>query len=245
MSGLASDARILWAMLRGLPQGATHAQRLDAFYAPQADRYDSFREGLLHGRDELVAMLPVRRGGHIVELGGGTGRNAERFGPRLARLDSYTLVELSAPMLAKARERAARLPGLRVVEGDAATWRPGKPADCAFFSYSLTMIPDWRAAIDNAIALVRPGGLVASVDFYVSAAAAAPGMRQHGPLTRWFWPRWFGHDGVRLDPAHLDYLRSRLQAVALHERSGTVPWLPGLRVPHYLFVGRRRAHPLP
>jgi S-adenosylmethionine-diacylgycerolhomoserine-N-methlytransferase len=190
-------------------------------------------------------MLPVRRGGHIVELGGGTGRNAERFGPRLARLDRYTLVELCAPMLAKARERAARLPVIRVAEADATSWRPETPADCAFFSYSLTMIPDWRAAIDNAIAMVRPGGIVASVDFYVGEAKAAPGMRQHAPWTRWFWPRWFGHDGVHLDPAHLAYLRSRLRTVALHERFGDVPWLPGLRVPHYLYVGRRGAGDAP
>jgi SAM-dependent methyltransferase len=227
-------------MLRGLPRGDSHAQRLAAFYGPQADVYDRFREGLLHGREELVATIPVRRGGRIVELGGGTGRNAERFGPRLARLDRYTVVELCPPMLAKARQRAARIPRLHVEEGDATTWRPAEPADCAFFSYSLTMIPDWRAAVDNAIGMVRPGGIVASVDFYVSAAGAPPGMRQHGAWTRGFWPRWFAHDGVRLDPAHLDALRGRLDAVAMHERFGAVPWLPGLRVPYYLFVGRLR-----
>jgi len=241
VSGLAADARVLWALLRGLPRGGTHAQRLAAFYGPQAEAYDRFREGLLHGREELVAMLPVRRGGHIVELGGGTGRNAERFGPRLARLDRYTVVELCPPMLAKARERAARLPRLHVEEGDAGTWRPEAPVDCAFFSYSLTMIPAWRAAIDNAVAMVRPGGIVASVDFYVGPAVAGYGMRQHDAWTRRFWPLWFGHDGVRLDPEHLAHLRSRLETVSLHERFGPVPWLPGLRVPHYLFVGRRPA----
>jgi S-adenosylmethionine-diacylgycerolhomoserine-N-methlytransferase len=129
---------------------------------------------------------------------------------------------------------------MHVEEGDAASWRPTQAVDCVFFSYALTMMPDWRGAIDNAISMVRPGGVVASVDFYVGRERPAPGMRSHGAWTRMFWPRWFRHDGVHLDPERLDYLRERLDTVNLSERFGDVPYLPGLRVPHYLFVGRRR-----
>ena len=41
------DARVLWSLLRGLPRGRPHAAALQAFYAPQARQYDSFRERLL------------------------------------------------------------------------------------------------------------------------------------------------------------------------------------------------------
>jgi len=239
MTSLAADARMLLAMLRGLPSGGSHAERLAAFYAPQAERYDHFRDRLLHGREELMAMLPIRRGGHVVEMGGGTGRNAERLGPRMARLASYTIVDLCPPLLERARARAGAIPFLRVEEGDATTWTPAHDVDCVVFSYSLTMIPEWQRAIDNATAMLRPGGVVAVVDFYVGREHPAPGMARHGRWTRGFWPRWFRHDGVHLGPERLDYLRSRLATTFLAERFGEVPLLPGLRVPYYLFVGRR------
>jgi S-adenosylmethionine-diacylgycerolhomoserine-N-methlytransferase len=233
-----SDARTLFTLARGLPRTGDHADRLGAFYGPQAGHYDDFRERLLHGRDELVSLMPVRRGGVIVEMGGGTGRNVERFGPRLARLKRVYVVDLCRPLLEVAKRRALRQPKLVVQEGDAATWRSPEPVDAIYFSYSLTMMPDWRSAIDNAIAQLKPGGTLGVVDFYVSPARAPEGLRQHSRWTRWFWPRWFGHDGVRLSPEPMAYLRSRLETIVLAERLGEVPWLPFLRVPYYVFAGR-------
>ncbi len=51
-----------------------------------------------------------------------------------------------------------------------ASYRPADPADCVYFSYALTMIPDWRRAIDNAIAMLAPGGTLGVVDFHLPDA---------------------------------------------------------------------------
>lgn len=87
--------------------------------------------------------------------------------------------------------------------------------------------------------MLRPGGTLGVVDFYVSSADPGPGLVRHGPFTRRFWPRWFAHDGVRLSPAPLAYLRALVPDHRLYERRAPVPYLPGLRVPYYIFVGRR------
>ncbi|NEX21149.1 SAM-dependent methyltransferase, partial [Thiorhodococcus mannitoliphagus] len=50
---IATDARILMRLLLGQPRRGSHAERLQAFYAPQAADYDRFRERLLHGREAL------------------------------------------------------------------------------------------------------------------------------------------------------------------------------------------------
>jgi S-adenosylmethionine-diacylgycerolhomoserine-N-methlytransferase len=86
--------------------------------------------------------------------------------------------------------------------------------------------------------LLGPGGQHGVVDCYVSAPRTLPGERRHGPLIRWFWPRWFAHDGVRLDPAHLRRLRELVPAHLCRERLAPVPYLPGLRVPYYVFLGQ-------
>jgi S-adenosylmethionine-diacylgycerolhomoserine-N-methlytransferase len=230
---------VLWHLLRGQRRRGDHAQRLEAFYAPQAAHYDAFRERLLHGRRELVSMLELPNRARIAELGAGTGRNLLYFGDRLDTLARVDLVDLSPSLLAQARGRFANRANVHCVVADATTWRAETALDCVYFSYALTMIPDWRAAIDNALSQLAPGGLVGVVDFYVSATPARPGRVRHGRATRWFWPRWFRHDGVELDSRRIDYLVRVLPDHRLVEFRAPVPYLPGLTVPGYRFVGRR------
>ena len=127
-----------------------------------------------------------------------------------------------------------------MTEGDACLWRPREPVDAAYLSYALTMIPDWFRAIDNALSWLRPGGRLGVVDFYVSRRDPAPGMVRHGALQRTFWPLWFSHDGVHLSCDHLPYLLARCDCLHLEEHFGSVPYLPYVRVPYYIFVGRKR-----
>lgn len=240
MRTLVDDARVLGAMLRGLPRRSSHAESLIGFYAPQASRYDAFRERLLHGRDRLVSLLPSTPGSFLVELGGGTGRNLEFFGDRLAAYGRVEVVDLCAPLLQHAAERARRWPHVHVVAADACTYVPPAPVDCVYFSYALTMIPDWRQAIDNALQMLRPGGTLGVVDFYVSERDPVPGLARHGWATRALCPLWFRHDGVHLSPDHLPYLRRRLVVTTLEERRAPLPYVPGVTAPYYVLVGRRR-----
>lgn len=238
LEALRSELSVLRQFLRGMPREGDAAARLGAFYGPQAEQYDRFRERLLHGRAELIAALDLPHGARVLELGGGTGRNLEFF-PRPRRLDlHFEVVDLCAPLLDVARQRTRDWPQVRITLADACTYRPEQPVDCVYFSYSLSMIPDWRRALDNAVAALRPGGTLAVVDFHVSSAQPGPGRRRHSALTRAFWPRWFRHDGVEVGPQRLEALCQRLPGHSLVESSGKVPYLPGLRVPHFRFIGR-------
>lgn len=232
------DAQVLLRLVRGQPRGGSHAQRLQAFYGPQAEHYDAFRERLLHGRGELMELLAPQPGAEAVELGAGTGRNLGFLGERLGTLRNIDLVDLCPALLEQARKRTRGLTNVRVVEADAVSYRPAGRVDLVYFSYSLTMIPDWEGALRNALAMLRPGGALGVVDFYVSPANPPAGLVRHGALTRWFWPRWFGHDGVHPNPAHLASLRRLLPDHELCEHRAPVPYLPGVRVPYYVFVGR-------
>lgn len=237
---LLADSRVLWRMLRGLPRTGSAAERLQAFYAPQAGRYDAFRRRLLHGREELIRRLPTRAGDVVVELGCGTGENLERFGGRLAGLRRLVLVDLCPALLDKAQARAARFSNVEVVEADITRYRPPQLVDCVYLSYALTMVEDWRAVIANAVEMIRPGGTLAVVDFYVSSTRPAPGRIRHPAWERWLWRRWFAHDGVRLDPDHMAQLAAAMPDCQILERRGPVPYLPGLTAPYYLFIARKR-----
>jgi S-adenosylmethionine-diacylgycerolhomoserine-N-methlytransferase len=234
-----ADSQVLWRMLRGLPRSGSAAERLQAFYAPQASRYDAFRGRLLHGREELIERLPVGTGDIVVELGCGTGENLERFGRRLAQLRRLILVDLCPALLEQARVRAARVSNVQVVEADITRYRPPEPVDCVYLSYALTMVEDWRATIANAVTMLRPGGTLGVVDFYVSAARPPNGRSRHAAWERGLWRRWFAHDGVRLDAGHMAQLETALPDCRIFEGRGGVPYLPRLTVPYYFFIGRK------
>ena len=242
---IGADFAILRQLLRGQPRGGDHRRRLELFYRPQAHAYDRFRERLLHGRRELIDALPIPAGGAVIELGGGTGRNVEFFGDRLALLDSVTLVDLCPALLAQALARCQRhgWQQVRCIEADATRFGPEAPVDCVYLSYALTMIPDWFAAIDNALAMLKPGGVIGVVDFYVARKHPPPGCVEHGVFTRHFWPLWFSHDGVHPNPDHLPYLMARTLPLSLHEGMAKVPYLPGLRTPYYRYIGRKPFSP--
>jgi S-adenosylmethionine-diacylgycerolhomoserine-N-methlytransferase len=237
-----SDLPTLFRLAAGLPRGASHADRMERFYRRQAVTYDSFRARLLAGRCDLVEALPAPEGGTWVDLGGGTGANAEHLGDRLFRLSRYVIVDLSESMLEVARRRIAARgwSNVEVVQADATRVVLAEGcADVVLCSYAITMIPDWFAAVDRARSLLGPGGRIGVVDFLVSRPQAPPGFSQHGLATRLFWPAWFCWTGVRINPDHPHYLHRRFSVERYEERRARMPYMLGLTVPYYLFIGRK------
>jgi len=242
-AALRRDRRTLLALARPVNARAPLRDRLEAFYAPQAEDYDAFRDRMLHGRRELVDDLPVPPGGVWVELGAGTGRNVAYLGRRRADLDRVYLVDLAPSLLAVARARVARCGWTNVtcLEADAArTGLPSGIADTVVCSYALTMMPAWREALVEAERLLKPGGHIGVVDFH---RPARPGGLPwpHDVASRRFLPWWFGRRHVRLSIDHLPCLADQFRFVRLVEAFGSIPYLPGVRAPYYRFIGACRS----
>jgi S-adenosylmethionine-diacylgycerolhomoserine-N-methlytransferase len=135
--------------------------------------------------------------------------------------------------------RRRQLDNAQVVRADATTYVPPEgQADLVTFSYALTMIPDWYAALHHAWSILRPGGQIGIVDFYVARKHASGG-NGHRWWTRTFWPIWFALDNVFLSPDHLPAAQWRFEPHFCEERRTRIPYLPFSRVPYYLFVGRK------
>jgi S-adenosylmethionine-diacylgycerolhomoserine-N-methlytransferase len=241
--GLWSELKVLYHIVLKPIRGKDHAARLESFYAGQAQGYDDFRRRLLRGREDLWAAIDVPEGGVWVDMGGGTGANLENFGPDINKLDKVYVVDLSPSLLEVARKRIDKhaWTNVEAVEADATTWQPpAGPADVVTFSYSLTMIPDWFAAVENARAMLASGGQIGVVDFYVSRKYPAEGLKRQSWFTRTFWPTWFQSDNVFLSPDHVPFLRRQFECVHFTENRAKQPYIPLLRVPYYTFVGRKR-----
>jgi len=237
-----NDLKTLWNLVARRARGNSHQERLEHFYSAQADGYDDFRRRMLHSRVEMIQSIPVPENGIWVDLGAGTGENAEHIGESISQLKAMYLIDLSTSLLEQAQRRIDDRGWSNVtpVCHDATTFQPEEgQVDVVTFSYSLTMIPDWFRAMEHAYQLLKPGGTIGVVDFYVSRKHAAEGMKKHGWTTRTFWPTWFGSDNVYLSPDHIPFLQSRFETVTLSERRGKIPYLPFVRAPHYVFIGKK------
>jgi len=240
---LLADLKILYHLTMKPVRGKDHASRMESFYAGQAGAYDDFRKRLLQGRQELWNTLDVPEGGVWVDMGGGTGSNLDYFGDKISRLKKVYVVDLSHSLLEVAKQRMIDRGwhGAQAVEADATTFQPPEgPADVVTFSYSLTMIPDWFAAVENALAMLKPGGVLGVVDFYVSRKYPQAGLKKHSWFTRNFWPVWFSSDNVFPTPDHVPFLHRHFDPIHFEERMARVPYIPFIRTPYYIFVGKKR-----
>lgn len=143
---------------------------MDAIYARQRHFYDLTRKYYLLGRDRLIARLDVPVNGTVLEVGCGTGRNLIAVAKRYPQARLYGF-DISEEMLTTARASVARaglsdritLKQADATDFDAAALFGIAQFDRVFFSYTLSMIPDWQAALQQGAKAT--GGALHLVDF--------------------------------------------------------------------------------
>ena len=103
-------------------------------------------------------------GERVLDVGCGCGNTTVELARRVAPGGSVTGVDVSAPMLALARERAAGVDGIRFERGDAQV-HPFPPSafDVVFSRFGVMFFVDPTAAFANLRAALRSGGRVAFV----------------------------------------------------------------------------------
>jgi SAM-dependent methyltransferase len=97
-------------------------------------------------------------GERVVEIGCGCGGTTLDLAAAVGPGGRVTALDVSAPMLARARERAAGLGTVTFVEADAATHRQAEPADLLVSRFGVMFFADPAAAFQNLAVLLRPGG---------------------------------------------------------------------------------------
>lgn len=141
---------------------------VQSFYRYQAHLYDWTRWTILHGRRRAIDRMQLRVDSVVLEVGCGTGLS---FRHLLSRLDPVrgrlVGVDFSSDMLRRAERRVAThgWSNVELVEADAADLALGARFDGILFAYSLTMIPDWPAALDRAYEHLKPAGRLVVLDF--------------------------------------------------------------------------------
>lgn len=244
MTEWARDFKTILQLVR--PRKSTdHASQMEAFYKDQADDYDHFRNKLLPAREELFKMIEKWNPGPVwVDIGAGTGFNLECID--LKFFNEIYLVDLSSALLEIARKRKEKLTDkftdkkIHLVHQDINDFDLQQKVDLITFSYSLTMIPDWFSAIDKAIKLLKPGGILAVADFHIPTQEPDNTTQVQKFFANCFWPSWFSWDGVHFSRDHVKYLKTHFDVVFYEQDVHELPYLPFSQVPYYLLIGRKK-----
>jgi len=140
----------------------------DAYFRENARQWDEIRT--LHVddaevEDMLLSVLPHRKDQRLIDIGTGTGRILELFGPRVAQSVG---VDISREMLSLARSRLDTLDirGCQVRQGDMYQL-PAEDSgfDIATLHLVLHYADDPAAVITEATRVLAPGGVLSIVDF--------------------------------------------------------------------------------
>jgi phosphatidylethanolamine/phosphatidyl-N-methylethanolamine N-methyltransferase len=151
-------------------------------YARWAPVYDLvFGAVFERGRQAAVAAAG-RIGGRVLEVGVGTGISLPLYSGK-CRLCG---IDISAPMLRKARERVAELKltnveGLWVMDAEQLSF-PDHSFDVVVAQYVITTVPNPEATLDEFARVLKPGGEIV----LVSRIGAEAGLRRS--LEHWFQP---------------------------------------------------------
>jgi phosphatidylethanolamine/phosphatidyl-N-methylethanolamine N-methyltransferase len=173
---------------------------IDAVYARLSPVYDLiFGASLQHGRIAAVRQMGIRPGDRVLEVGAGTGINA----PLYPHDCCVTAIDLSTPMLDRARRRIARqgLAHVELLEQDAARMTfPNDFFDSVYAPYVMSVVADPIRVAHEMRRVCRPGGRIVILNHFRSTNALLSRLeRVISPLTV--------HIGFRLDLALIELLR--------------------------------------
>jgi demethylmenaquinone methyltransferase/2-methoxy-6-polyprenyl-1,4-benzoquinol methylase len=202
---------------------APYVRRL---FATIADRYDLITRLLSYGRDaawkrRLVAMSGAGPSVRALDVASGTGDIAFALSARGAHVIG---LDLTVRMLQLARAKMPERPPVAFLAGDMTTLPFGdEEFDLVTAGYGLRNVPRLEPAIDEICRVLRPGGLLLSLDFNrpanpVMRAIYLGYLAAVGSTIGWILHR--DPDTYRYIPESIKRYPGAVGVAALLERSG-------------------------
>lgn len=149
-----------------MERAAIDSRRVERVYSALSRVYDdAFDWALGPGRLEAVGRMPIRSDDRILEVGVGTGLSLPSYPPECR----VTGIDISEPMLERARHRARQLEGpeLELRQMDARKLAfPTAAFDHVLAPYVISVVPEPEKVMTEIARVCKPGGTVIVVNHF-------------------------------------------------------------------------------
>ena len=200
-----------------------HGDKMSSFYAAQAKGYDAVRENMLVARPEMMSGFgPIKTGHTWLDVGGGTGRNLHYLRAHLDMFERIVVLDICPELLEIGKENARlsftesqcakihwvcldiNTPDVRAkLSKDHLGGDESRGFDTISFSYSISMIPDWKKALLSAKNLMSVDGrvIVSDFDTYTEDGKSMTDSVIHA---------WYKQDGVRIEAGTRHHIQHKV-----------------------------------
>jgi SAM-dependent methyltransferase len=153
----------------------------------------------------ILERAGLRPGMRVLDIGTGVGDVAFIAAELVGPSGTVVGIDRSEAALARARERAAErgLDNVEFHQGDLQTWQPIASFDAGIGRLVLLYVDDPAKAVERMASLVRPGGVVAFMEYDMATIESVPALPLIGQIRDWVCEGFArtGHDprlGIRL-----------------------------------------------
>jgi len=117
-------------------------------------------------RLKTIASLLLQPGQTVLDVACGTGRNFPLILEKIGSTGKLVGVDYTSDMLARAQERVERegWKNVELIQADAARIELEQTFDATLSTLAISVIPDYRGALDRMLAHVKPSGYLAIGD---------------------------------------------------------------------------------
>ena len=162
-----------------------NVEQIDRVYSAYSSFYDIIFGRLFHSsRGSAIALLDLKPGDHVLEVGVGTGLSI----PHYRRDCRVTGVDICEPMLSRGRRRVRRLGldniDLRQMDAGKMDF-PNDTFDAVFGAYVISAVPNPQSVMEEMVRVCKPGGKIVLLNHFSNGNPIISRVeRWISPLTR-------------------------------------------------------------
>ena len=140
---------------------------IENWNGPVGERWTAYQQALdarihVYGQ-QVLGSAGLREGMRVLDVGAGCGDMTLDAARAVGEAGRVVGVDVSRPMLARARERASAVSNVELVEHDASTFTATAPFDAIISRFGVMFFDDPAAAFTNIRGAIKPGGTLAFV----------------------------------------------------------------------------------
>ena len=146
----------------------TQKERMIKHFKFHSKIYDISRWPFLFKREEAIEALKLEPGMTVAEIGCGTGLNFSSILRRIGNNGILIGLDYSQEMLTKSKKKIEKFKwqNVRLLCEDAENYNLSIKFNAILYSYSISMVSDWKSSVMSSINHLKEGGRLVILDFY-------------------------------------------------------------------------------